>query len=298
MPEPNGCPLNKLVDIELPAFGGWSTVMKPQVPGNPEFDYLRRAPTGFCWWCGSLADSREHKYKRTDLVRLQGEGSPLIWGGDPEKTHQIRSVKKSEAVRFGTNMCRACNGTRSQPFDRAYDEYVAFLWKHKDHMWYWDGISMPKVFGDRWVSKQLDLARYFAKHFGSRIVEEGIEVPAGLIDFMNGATKAANISMCFAKREDLWEMHKGLRGVTDSPPGLWLGGMNAWLSSDRSEVVGLQTNCLFGYVGVEFMWDENSRDMDSFFPHEVPALNEFLADPKLVESIRSRSLESSDPRQG
>lgn len=256
--------------------------MKPQVPGNPEFGHLRRAPTGLWWWCGSLAGSREHKYKRTDLVRLQDGVAPLIWGGDPEKTHQIRSVRKSEAVRFGIDMCPACNGTRSQPFDRAYDEYVAFLWKHKDDMWFWDGISMPAIFGDEWTSKQLDLARYFAKHFGSRIVDEGLEVPAGLVNFMNGGTKAANISMCFAKREELWEMHKGLRGVTDGPPGLWLGAVNAHLSSDRSRVAALQTNCLVGYVGVEFMWDENRRDMDSFFPHEIPVLNEFLAEPGLV----------------
>ncbi|WP_311215113.1 MULTISPECIES: hypothetical protein [unclassified Arthrobacter] len=74
--------------------------------------------------------------------------------------------------------------------------------------------------------------------------------------------------------------------------------MNAMLSSDRSKVVGLQTNCLFGYIGVEFLWDENYGDMDSFFPHEVPFLNEYLADPKLVEAIRSRSLEPSDPSQG
>ncbi|KRE66725.1 hypothetical protein ASG92_15535 [Arthrobacter sp. Soil736] len=165
-------------------------------------------------------------------------------------------------------------------------------------MWFWDGISMPAIFGDEWTSKQLDLARYFAKHFGSRIVDEGLEVPAGLVNFMNGGTKAANISMCFAKREELWEMHKGLRGVTDGPPGLWLGGVNAQLSSDRSKVAALQTNCLVGYVGVEFLWDENRRDMDSFFPHEIPVLNEFLAEPGLVEAIRARSRESSDTRKG
>jgi hypothetical protein len=27
---------------------------------------------GACWWCGSPADSREHKLKRSDLVREYG----------------------------------------------------------------------------------------------------------------------------------------------------------------------------------------------------------------------------------
>lgn len=227
---------------------------------------------------------------------MQGEGSSLIWGGDPEKPHTIRSVKKSEAVRFGTEMCRACNGARSQPFDRAYDEYVDFLWAHGDEMWFWDGIPMPAVFGHKWSSKQLDLARYFAKHFGSRIVDEGLEVPPGLIDFMNGGSKPRNVSMCFAKREDLWELHKGLQGITGGPPGLWLGEMNAHLTSDRSKVVALQTNCLVGYIGVEFLWDDGCEDMDSFFPHKFPVLNEFPADPEFVKAIRARRSESSDSR--
>ena len=66
-------------------------------------------------------------------------------------------------MRFSPTLCYSCNGGRSQPFDRAYDDYVDFLWQHVDEMWDWDGISMESVFGDQWPVRQLNLARYFAE---------------------------------------------------------------------------------------------------------------------------------------
>lgn len=251
-------------------------------------DYLRRPADGNCWWCGEVADSREHKYKRTDLERLQREGGPLVWGGDPERSHLIRSAKKSGAVRFNRSLCRACNGDRSQPFDRAYDEYVDFLWLHVDEMWEWDGLPMEWIFGSHWPIRQLDLARYFAKHFGCRIAEEGLEVPRGIISLMDGGEAAPNIRMCFSKRQDIWELHRGLRGTASGVTGLWLGGMLAHLTQDRSRILSLETNALVGYIGVEFLWDETQADWDSFFPHAVPILNEMPAHPEVIELIRAR----------
>jgi hypothetical protein len=35
--------------------------------------------SGRCWWCGVPADSREHKYKKSDLIRQYGSGP---WTGD------------------------------------------------------------------------------------------------------------------------------------------------------------------------------------------------------------------------
>jgi hypothetical protein len=32
-----------------------------------------------CWWCGVPADSREHKFKRRDLIREHGQ-APYVRG--------------------------------------------------------------------------------------------------------------------------------------------------------------------------------------------------------------------------
>jgi hypothetical protein len=39
------------------------------VPHQHRFDY-----GGRCWWCGAVADSREHKHKKTDMTREFGVG--------------------------------------------------------------------------------------------------------------------------------------------------------------------------------------------------------------------------------
>ena len=194
-------------------------------------------------------------------------------------------------MRFSQTLCRTCNGSRSQPFDRAYDEYVDFLWRHVDEMWNWDGIPMEWVFGEQWPSRQLDLARYFAKHFGCRIAEEGFTVPAGILTLLDGGETAPHIRMCFSKHQDVWELHTGLKGVGSKVTGLWLGGMLAHLRSDRSRIVGIETNALVGYVGVELLWDERQAVMDSFFPHAFPVLNEMPVDSEVIELIRARKRE-------
>lgn len=150
---------------------------------------------------------------------------------------------------------------------------------------------MESVFGDRWPEKQLNLGRYFAKHLGCRIAEEGLPVPAGILTFMNGADTAPCVQMCFSKRQDIWELHQGLRGNGSKVAGLWLGSMYAQLNPDRTRVVSVETNALVGYIGVELRWDEDQVNMDSFFPHPFPILNEIPVDPELVEMIRARRRE-------
>lgn len=253
---------------------------------NSQFDHLRKPSDGTCWWCGAIADSKEHKYKRTDLAKLQGGGEALVWGSEDEINHKVRSIRKSDAVRFSKSLCRKCNGNRSQPFDRSYDIYVDFLWEHSAEMWDWEGIPMEEVFGKDWPITQLNLARYFAKHFGCRIAEEGLPVPPSIISFMNGSTSVPHIGMFFTKHEDVWELRKGLQHIDSKMPGLWLGGMQASMTSDLSRVVFLRTNTLVGYIGVELIWNEKTPEIDSFFPHVLPLLNRVDVDPSVLAMIR------------
>lgn len=263
---------------------------------NPEFDHLRMPSDGTCWWCGEIADSKEHKYKRTDLARIQGDGESLIWASDNERNHTVKSIRKSGAVRFGKSLCRKCNGARSQPFDRSYDDYADFLWKHSGELWSWEGIPMAEVFGAEWPTKQLNLARYFAKHFGCRIAEEGLSVPPSIVAFLNGSNHVPHVGMFFTKHEDIWELRQGLQHIDSKMPGLWLGGMQAYLTKDRSKVISLRTNTLMGYVGVELFWSEQTTDIDSFFPHPYPVLNKVEVDPAVLKSIRKRNEEFANER--
>ncbi len=90
--------------------------------------YKRRQP-GTCWWCGATANSREHKFKRSDLARMRGPKG-LIWGDSTGESRAVRSDRRSSLVKFEANLCSTCNNARSQPFDRAYDEFSDYAWNN------------------------------------------------------------------------------------------------------------------------------------------------------------------------
>lgn len=234
---------------------------------------FRMERDGACWWCGAAADSREHKYKRTDLARMQGDGPNLVWGGGEERLHFVQSIKKSPAVRFDRDLCRRCNDTRSQPFDRAYETYSAYVWENSGALWDSDGLDMEAIFGQDWKQKQLDLGRYFAKHFASRMVLDGLPVPSGLLDFLNGSSSAKNVRFCFTVDEGLWLLREHGQSQGSAIQGLWLRPTFAWLSPDGTELRGYETQTYLGYVGVAFAWLPEEEDLDSFFPHIRPVLN-------------------------
>jgi hypothetical protein len=48
----------------------------------PPREYIELKP-GRCWWCGAPADSREHKMKRSDIVREYGK--PPYTGAKPAR---------------------------------------------------------------------------------------------------------------------------------------------------------------------------------------------------------------------
>ena len=78
----------------------------------------------------SDANSSEHKIKRSDLLRRFGRGPRrgasglLHYRGDELVPIQGFSSKR---LKFERSLCAHCNTTRSQPFDRAYDEFIDWV---------------------------------------------------------------------------------------------------------------------------------------------------------------------------
>lgn len=77
---------------------------------------------------------------------MRGDGPNLVWGGDEERLHYIKSIRKSSAVRIEKALCRRCNDTRSQPFDRAYETYSAYVWENAETLWDAAGLDMRAIF--------------------------------------------------------------------------------------------------------------------------------------------------------
>lgn len=170
-------------------------------------------------------------------------------------------------VKFPKSMCAACNNERSQTFDRAYDIYSTYLATHK--MRTKPGIPFERIYGEEWEGKTLDLARYYAKHFGCRMVNTGLPVPGSLRGFMDGASDMVDAQMVLVST----------RSVHRTRSSFGISGDFVWVAKDRSRFVGIVLAAYIGAVGVRYEWREQripDSQRSQFFHYPTPVLNRFV----------------------
>ncbi len=88
-----------------------------------------------CWICNKIADSAEHRIKKSDLGNLYGSGSykgensvVLIRAGQESKVQG----PNSKIVKYKKNLCSKCNNEFSQPFDKSYEHFITYIRQNKD----------------------------------------------------------------------------------------------------------------------------------------------------------------------
>jgi hypothetical protein len=140
-----------------------------------------------CWICGNPADSREHKFKRSDVAK-----AGTSWARDDQPYYFDQNGSRrlqgpgSDRVKFEKVICHACNTTRSQPFDRAYDRFAEWVNQKGDALMTATDIDLAEIFGIGFQIETENLIRYFAKHLGCRIASDNYSMPPGLVALMNG----------------------------------------------------------------------------------------------------------------
>ena len=147
---------------------------------------------GKCWWCGSPADTREHRLKKSDLIREYGKAPfdnlRTLTRFSGEDRHDFRGPN-SKLMKFKASMCARCNNARSQPFDEAWDKFAEYLAGHEDQVLQNRAIDLREVFGEPWREEAANVARYMVKHLLCRIVDElsaPARLPEDFLEFLDG----------------------------------------------------------------------------------------------------------------
>ncbi|MCK4841114.1 MAG: hypothetical protein KAT04_04440 [Methylococcales bacterium] len=163
-----------------------------------------------CWMCNhSLANSREHIFKKSDLTRVFGKG--------PFKGHNAVSHFKngnenhiqgadSKKLKYKSSLCEACNTTVTQPFDRAYDKFINYVYKNEALILKKRFIDFFEVYGESFEEEQRNLYKYYAKSFGCRLIDAGSDVPSDVCDLFFKDSFNTNLRINFSVSECLLSM--------------------------------------------------------------------------------------------
>ena len=157
-----------------------------------------------CWWCGGIADSSEHKIKRTDLIEVYGKGpfldeEKLFYVVD-EKSLPVQSAK-SDFIKFKRSLCKECNNSRSSVFDKDYSCFISYIKSHYNEILNTQEVNFKTIFGEHWLSKKQNVIRYYLKHIGCQLSSDGISVPKEIKEFLNGSDKCDCLNYRFMLRE-------------------------------------------------------------------------------------------------
>lgn len=159
-----------------------------------------------CWICGSPATSGEHKIKRTDLVRVHGNGQAFTQAelSYLKSNGSVVNLQgpNSKHLKYIGVLCELCNNEKSQPFDTTYDEFISYLESNQTEVLSKRQINLQKIYGKNWEEKQLNLFRYFVKTIGCRIADADQTVPIDLIEILQKKSFSTPLYICIAINED------------------------------------------------------------------------------------------------
>ena len=144
-----------------------------------------------CWICeDNIADTSEHALKKSDIVRAYGKGSyrnlnikqPIHFKNGKETQLQ---GPNSEVIKNPKDLCKQCNNTLSQPYDRAYDIFIEYVINKSELILERRFIDFKEVYGEDFAIQQTNLFKYFIKSFGCRIyANPAFNVPHDLVDIL------------------------------------------------------------------------------------------------------------------
>jgi hypothetical protein len=248
---------------------------------DPALDKFRLPASDLCWWCGDIASTEEHRIKHSTLRRVARNQDGTVQPANVFKKSSdfeglLHSIKKGSQVRWRKNLCANCNNVRSQPLDRAYDVFEAFLVAHIDDMTRWAWLNWRSVFGDTWEQGAGDLARYFAKQMGCMLASQLLPVPREVVSFLDGEERCP--STCFM----LYINHRGVEGHNmmrsngDDGLSTFVGLLESQAYQTDGRFSGVSYGYHIGYVWILADWRDGT-ERSSWFEHpqiELPRINE------------------------
>lgn len=214
----------------------------------------RHKYNGTCWWCNAIANSREHKYKKTDIINIFGRDNHSNFAGHPtvfsKREYPIQGPN-SYFLKFRKVLCHNCNTSRSVPFDGAYEKLINYVDDNYIRIIKTFKIPLAEVYKTDFEDDRMNLKRYFAKHVGCRLSDAGYEVPRDIIRFLNGKN-GVNLYISAELRVDILAMEAKLSKEGLDGRALWIGNLEFMMNQRRNALTSFWSH--YGYRGIRFRY--------------------------------------------
>ncbi len=155
-----------------------------------------------CWMCGNIANSKEHKIKKSLLKKIFSE--------DFENKNMIH-IKygvesklpgpNSDKIKFKKVICEKCNNDKTQNHDKAFDIFINYLIDNTKYINKKRMLNFEKIYGDDFVKEQLNLYKYFVKIIGCDLSENDFNVPFDLKDLLDKDLFKTKLKITFSINE-------------------------------------------------------------------------------------------------
>ena len=213
------------------------------------------ALSGICWMCGGSADSREHKFKKSDLVRRYGRQPYREIGGVShvvEGTEREVQGPSAKILTYDPVICFRCNNTVSQPWDEAYRQFERWVFDNTQVVLKRRFILLEDVFGSDLFSAACPaLYKYFAKAFGCHLAHVGEQVPQDIVELLQQDYFRTMLRLAFSVNKSAFIMQP-----EDRDQFLGIGGLNRLDSRSLGKQAKYVWHMQVGWLCIRFFYDD------------------------------------------
>jgi len=110
---------------------------------------------------------------------MLSQQNPIYLQRNFEPTNIKIGGAKSKTLTFDYSICRYCNNTRTQPYDKAWSMLSQYLRTHWDDIRRRGRFDLSKAFPGGTRAAALNVHLYFVKVLGCKLVEDKIKVELG-----------------------------------------------------------------------------------------------------------------------
>ncbi len=157
-----------------------------------------------CWICGSIANSGEHKIKKSSLLKMYknefNDKSMYHYNGNNDTFCKIPGAN-SKKLKYLNTLCSDCNNAKTQDFDLAYDTFFNYCIANREIILEKRVIDFFDIYGDEFPTSQTNLFKYFVKLLGCAIHASGHIVPSDLIDLLDRKLFKTGLALSFTINE-------------------------------------------------------------------------------------------------